>query len=731
MKKIIIILFWISGTVLYAQSEKIYSIENKKSIKYFEDAKSYYEARNDAAALIEIEKALAKSPEFIEAHLLLADIHRAAGKFQEAIDEYKKVIALNPKFFPKTHFFLGEIQCAIGQYQEAKENLEIVQGLRMLSPEMKAYTEKYLKDCNFAIHAMNNPVPFDPKNMGENINSRFNEYFPSITADGQTLLYTRDIDDKNALAGHQEDLFVSYKYKNEWTQAYNVGRPVNTPLNEGAPSIGVDGQLIALVACQEVYGTAPDGGPYYGPNRRGYGSCDIFYSRLVGKTWTEPRNIGKEINTRHWESQPSFSSDGRTMYFIRGLYTQDRVRKDQDIYMAQLNDEGRWNAPVKLSDKINTSGREESVYIHPDDQTLYFSSDGHVGMGGLDLFMCKRQEDGEWGEPMNLGYPINTHGNENSLLVSPDGQIAYFASDRVGGFGGLDLYQFELYEAARPEKITYVKGKVYDSSTKKPLGAFFELIDLQSEKLTVASQSNSGDGQFLVTLPSNKNYALNVAKEGYMFYSENFSLKELNSLAPYELDVPLQPIEEGGITTLKNVFFDTDKYDLKPESKVELNKLVEFLKKNPTVQIELAGHTDDVGDDKSNLTLSNNRAKSVKEYLVDNGVEAMRLTYKGYGESKPKVSNDSAKTRSVGSKRSIPFSFAFSMILDAVCKRSSSTIEPFVSIPPLFRNVLAMAPPMISLSTNFSIFSSASSLLDTFAPPMIATRGLLGFSTES
>jgi outer membrane protein OmpA-like peptidoglycan-associated protein len=306
-----------------------------------------------------------------------------------------------------------------------------------------------------------------------------------------------------------------------------------------------------------------------------------------------------------------------------------------------INDSSRWSEPVPLSERINTSGDEQSVFIHPDDQTLYFSSDGHPGMGGLDIFMSKRQPDGSWGEPINLGYPINTANDENSLLVSPAGDIAYFASDRSGGKGGLDLYQFELYPAIRPEPITYMKGKVYDANTKEPIVASFELIDLATAKPVMRSVSNSGNGEFLVCLPAGKSYALNVSKDGYLFYSDNFELKNPKSVKePFLKDVPLHPIKAGESVVLKNIFYDTDQFNLKDESKAELGKLISFMNKNPKVKIEISGHTDNVGTKTHNQTLSENRAKAVFDYLIANKIQESRMSYKGYGDSKPIASND-------------------------------------------------------------------------------------------
>jgi len=270
-------------------------------------------------------------------------------------------------------------------------------------------------------------------------------------------------------------------------------------------------------------------------------------------------------------------------------------------------------------------------------------------MGGLDIFMSKRQPDGEWGQAINLGYPINTFDDENSLLVYPNGKLAFIASNRKDGFGGLDIYQFELPEDIRPEKITYVKGKVYNAKTKEPLEASFEMVSPETQKVVTRSYSQR-NGEFLVTLTESNNYLVNVGKEGYLFYSDNFFFKNKTTdfNKPYLLDIPLQPIDTGNVVELKNIFFDVNKWDLKPESKAELEKLVSFLTKNASLKIELGGHTDNSGDKKANVTLSANRAKSVFDYLVNNGkISATRLTFKGYGDSKPKVANDTPENKAI------------------------------------------------------------------------------------
>jgi outer membrane protein OmpA-like peptidoglycan-associated protein/tetratricopeptide (TPR) repeat protein len=624
--------------LLNAQSPIKYVSPSKKATKLYESGKLYYESNNDELAIIDLEKALKEDPKYIDVYLMLGYIYSDKGRNADAINAFNKVIELDPINYQVINFTLGRLYFFMGNYQEAKKAYEQYLKYPRANPENASIAKRDIASCDFALNAIKNPVPFNPVNLGEGVNSELDEYFPCVTADNQTILFTRLLNDPQAYGGKQEDFYISKKENGVWQKALNLGAPINTKNNEGAPTISPDGQQIIFVACQGIEG--------YGIGRKGYGSCDLFWSRKKGNNWSAPINMMEPINTRNWETQPSISADGKTIYFIRGIVTREGI-KDQDIYTATKKEDGTWSTPVKLSDKINTPGREESVFIHPDGNTLYFSSDGHVGMGGLDIYVSKKDEKGEWGTPVNLGYPINTHNDENSLLVSADGSLAYFASNRNGGFGGLDLYSFELPEQFRPEVVSYMKGKVYDAVNKNPLEANFQLIDLATGKTVVEALSNPGNGEFLVCLPANKNYALNVSKNGYLFYSENFSLKEGGTnLKPISKDVPLSPIIEGEKVVLKNVFFETAKYDLKEESKFELDKLVAFLQKNPTVKIEISGHTDNQGDKKSNLTLSDNRSKSVSNYLISKGISAERLTSKGYGDSMPVADNNTPEGRS-------------------------------------------------------------------------------------
>lgn len=638
---IIILVFSIQH--FYAQGNLppgTYSSVNKKAIKYYEEGKKNYETRKDVDAEKNLNKCLQEDPNFIEAHSALAYLLMEKHRTKEAIDHFQKAVDINPKFFPRNFFDLGLAQLLSANYEGAQKNIETYLKFDRINPNTKEQAEQYLKNAKFGVNAMKNPQPFKPVNVGESINTSSYEYFPAITADGKTFMFTRNLrmgDGPNAATN--EDFYLSKKVGDAWQMSTPI-TSVNTTGNEGAPTLSADGQFMFFASCMEVTGD------YGSPERKGYGSCDIFYAQKINGVWTKPVNAGQPINTKNWETQPSFSSDGKTLYFIRGSVTREGI-KNPDIYYATVGDDGKFSEPVALSNNINTPFKEESVFIHPDNQTLYFSSEGHPGMGGLDIFMSKRQSDGSWGKAVNLGYPINTVTDENSLLVDANGKLAYFASEREGGFGGLDIYQFELPENVRPEKITYVKGLTYNAKTKVPLDASFELIDLETQQSVSKAFSNSA-GEFLVTLTSNHNYLVNVSKNGFLFYSDNFSLKDkvADYSKPYQLQIPLQPIDTGFTIELKNVFFDVNKWDLKAESKAELEKISSFLKTNPSLKIEFGGHTDNSGDKVFNKTLSANRAKAVYDYIIEKGgISAARLSYRGYGDSKPKVPNDTPENK--------------------------------------------------------------------------------------
>lgn len=609
-----------------------YSSSNKSAVRDYEDGKKQYDSRQDTKAIKLMESAIKKDSNFIEPWMVLGQIYLEGRDYKSSLEHYRKVVQIAPSYLPGVNMLVGDLEMKFANYENAKVNFEnYLNYSKNLSEDFKAEAQQKIKSCEFAIDAMKHPVPYQPINLGQGVNTSDAEYFPSFTVDQQEIIFTRDVKDVRAPEGHQEDFYIAKLKDTTWLAAKNAGAPLNSAGNEGGPSISADGRILFFTACDR-----PDG----------MGSCDLYLSqRTADGNWSKPINIGAPINSSAWESQPSFSSDGKTLYFIRGTYTRDRS-KLYDIYSSTFQADMTWSNPVKLSDTINSKGIEESVFIHPDNQTLYFSSDGHTGMGGLDIFVSRRLENGSWGTPKNLGYPINTANDDNSLVVSADGKRAYFSSNRQGGFGNLDLYRFNLYKEIQPSLVSYVKARVVDAATGNPLAAQFEIIDVETGKVMVSNTTDKRRGEFLACLPAGKNYMLNVDKETYLFYSDYFECKTANDKQnAYDLLIKLQQPKAGEKVVLKNIFFDVNQFSLKPASNSELNKLVSFLKSQPTLRIEVSGHTDNTGDKKANGILSEQRAKAVVNFLVENGIPASRMTYKGYGDSKPVATNDTEEGR--------------------------------------------------------------------------------------
>ena len=631
--------------------KSFYDTKNKKAIKYYENALNcfntidVYSAKGDLlGAESFVNKALSKDSMFGQAYSLASKISIEKGDIYKAILYKQKMIEVSSIVPLIEYFFLAGMQISIGDYHSCLKNAKKYKTSPMADERFLVNIDRMIQNCVFAINNIKDSVEFKPFNLGPEVNTEMPEYFPSLTADDSTLLFTRRLDDRRAaFGGKQEDIYVSKKSSNLWGPSHKVSTKINTEFNEGAPTFSTDGQYIIFVGCE----TGSKGDYEYGDGRKGYGSCDLFYSQNIGGEWSEPNNLGRPINSKNWETQPSFSSDGKSLYFIRGLtYNRQRRNPDnQDIYVSKITEDGTWSVPEKLPPNINTPYREESVQIHPDGKTLYFASNGHPGMGGLDIYMSRMDENGKWGDPVNLGYPLNTHMDENSILISSNGDIGYFSSNRSGGFGSLDLYGFELENKFRPQKVSFIKGKVYDADDLSPLPAIFQLTDLQQGKLISELKANKGNGEFLLTIPEDFDLAFHVEHVGYNFVSKNFSFDQLKLTNDgYVLNIPMYKIQPGTFI-LENIFFEINSWELKNKSIIELNKVYKMLSINKDIEIEISGHTDNVGNVEDNLILSKNRARSVVDWLINKGISEDRMTFMGYGESKPIVDNSSDQNK--------------------------------------------------------------------------------------
>ncbi len=616
-----------------AQNLNNLSTASRKAQKLFLQANERYQLREYQQALELVDKAIDEDSNFAEAWGLKGDMAAEQRDIEGAIANYDKAVLLLPDMDYNLYVILGNLKLMTGRYAEAKAKYEKYLSYNKGPTNRRWQTEENILKCNYGTEMMAHPVPFNPKNLGDSINTIHDEYINAISSDKQTLWFTRRLPTgaivPNGSDAIEEDFYFSHlSGDTSWMRTLNLGPPINTRGNEGAISISPDGQLLFFAACQRD---------------DGFGSCDIYWSWKMGNRWSIPRNLGPTVNSETWDSQPSFSSDGKTLYFAS---KRGGGKGSSDIWKSELLPNGDWTLPVNLGDSINTAGEEQNPFIHPDDQTLYFASKGHQGMGGLDLFYTRKELDGSWGKPVNLGYPINTYADEITLIVNSTGEIAYISSDKYGGKGRQDIYSFPLYKEAQPNPVTYMKGIVYDKESGNRLQAFFELTDLFRNQLVVQATSDPIDGSFLVCLPTDRNYALNVSRDGYLFYSDNFVLTGIREQAkPFLKNIPLQPIKVGETVVLKNIFFDTDKFELKPESFAELEKLLGLLQKNPSLKIEISGHTDIRGSEEHNLELSKNRAKAVSDYLVNHGIAQACMTYAGYGFSKPIDSNDTDEGR--------------------------------------------------------------------------------------
>ena len=638
---ILLFIICLSIQVVAQKTDNKYSSSSDKAIKNYEKALLSFDARKDDEAIELLQKAIKTDPNFVEAHMFLAEIFGENKRYKEALEEGKAAIGISPDFFKSAYYSMGFWCLKLQLYDEAEQYLEHYLTYKSIPAEARYNATLGQKSAKFAKYAVQHPVPFNPINLGSDVNSSESDYLPAITADEQNLVYTRLIpkDPSNSLPGTKnksEDFYSCKKINGKWSKAINMGPPINTYGNEGAQCISADGQTLIFTACSEYDG--------YPGGRKGFGSCDLFIAKkLANGSWSVPENMGKPINTDSWESQPTLSSDGQTLYFVSN---RAGGKGSADIWKCTKNELGKWSNLVNLGDSINTPGFDESPFIHPDNKTLYFVSDSWPGMGSRDIYLSRLKKDGSFSAPMNLGYPINTGENERDLIVSANGRTAYFSSERPGGMGGLDLYSFDLYEAARPQAVTYVKGKVFNKENNNGIEAKFELVDLATGQMVMQASSMAGSGEVLVCLPINRNYLMNVSKNGYLFASENFSLKgQKDDLKGFEMNMPLTPIKAGEKVVLKNIFFETASYNLKEESKIELQKLKSFLVQNASVSIEISGHTDNVGDKKSNQILSENRAKSVLDFLIANEIPKERLSYKGFGDTMPIDDNTTEKGR--------------------------------------------------------------------------------------
>lgn len=593
--------------------------------------------------------------------------YRIGASYLRSIDKLKslsylkKAYELNRNVAPDIPFLLGRSYQLNLNFDKAIEEFNAYKnGLapRELSDNRKAIDKK-IEECKVGKELVANPERVFIDNLGSSLNSSYSDYSPLISADESKLIYTSRRE--NTTGGGKdpsddkyfEDIYISYNKNKKWGKGENIGKPLNTSNNDATVGLSPDGQELFT---------------FQGKKNGG----DIYVSTLKGDEWTSPKPLPKQINTEFHESSASFSFDGRTMYFVSN---REDGYGQHDIYMTTKNIKGKWGEAKNLGSVINTEYDEEGVFMHPDGRTMYFSSRGHKTMGGYDIFKTTIDDKGKWTEPVNLGYPINTPDEDLFFVINASGKRGYYSSEKAEGYGSHDIYLITFLGPEKPliqsnednliasianpvsetmieesveiktTRLTILKGTIKDGFTLKPLEAQIEIIDNEKNEVISTSSSNSSTGKFLISLPSGKNYGIAVKAESYLFHSENFNIPAATNYQEVALEILLHKLEVGSKIILKNIFFDYAKATLRSESFGELDRLLKLLTNYPTTRIEISGHTDNKGSVKTNTVLSEARAKSVVDYLINKGIAADRLEYKGYAYFQPVTTNDTEEGR--------------------------------------------------------------------------------------
>lgn len=576
-----------------------------------------------------------------------------SGYKNQAIAYMEQAIVLNASVAPDIHYYMARAYHLDMNWDKAIQEYNTY--LQSLPPDKKAEladVHKKIEECNNGKLLCQSPVRVFIDNLGDSVNSSYPEYHPLISTDESKILFTSRspvISRKVKLDPRDgegfENLYISYNKNGIWSAAQKMNRSVNVKLGSATAGLSPDGKTLYL------YRTTDNG--------------DIYESHFTKNSWARPERMNRKVNSVGKESSITITADGKTMYFVSdrsGGYGLG------DIYVTTLDNKGNWSAPKNLGPTINTQYDEQGVFVTPDGHTLYFSSTGHNTMGGYDIFKSV-YDSGHWSTPVNLGYPINTPGDDIFFTMPADNKHAYYSSDQKGGKGDMDIYMITFLGPEKPVVVSnnspatlsgitpditdvltseavliesnkaLIRGMVVDSDTHKPLYASVQLIDNKKNKVIANFNTDSITGEYVVSLSSGINYDMAVKAPEHLFYSANIDLTDSSHYHEMVKNIALQPLEIGRHIALRNIFFDFNKSTLRKESTPELQEVIDLLKQHPTITIEISGYTDNKGTDKYNLNLSTARAKSVVTYLVAHGISAKRLTYKGYGAANPVASN--------------------------------------------------------------------------------------------
>lgn len=590
----------------------LFSISTNAQDKYTNKGDKAFEGKQFFEALKNYEMALGAKADDPYLNMRVAQCYLILGPKSKALTLANNAVKLSEKPTPEMYFTLAQALHISHKFDEAIANYQKADP----SNSNKKAISKYINECGYGKQYLGQPKDFKITNAGPIVNTQHQEYLPQITADLSKLFFTSrrpgSTGGKVAEDGlYYEDIYISNNQGGAWSPPVNPGGPLNTEGHDACIGVSEDGQTIFLY--------------------RGSNGGDIYKSELNGKKWSNPSAL--PFNSAMFETCASLSPDGRTLFFVRAM----DFSSQRDLYMCRKTTGDNWSKAVKLP--FNTEYDEDSPYMHPDGKTLYFSSKGHTTMGGYDVFKVTMLGGGGWSKPENLGYPMNTAGNDLYFVLGAEGKVGYYASDKDGGLGKQDLYSVRMPISAKEPQLTLMKGKIKDA-TGNSVEAKITVNDNQTGEVLGEYKSNAETGEYLIALPSDHNYGVTIEKPGKLFYSENVYLSSNAGFKQEKKDVVLADSKAGSKIVLKNVFFDTGKDQLRLESKTELARVTKLLQDNPSIKIEISGHTDNVGSEEINQQLSEKRAKSVVAFLIQNGIPATRLKAVGYGSKSPVADNN-------------------------------------------------------------------------------------------
>jgi outer membrane protein OmpA-like peptidoglycan-associated protein len=620
---VLIILFIAHNSFAQKQTDYCLPTESKRAHKIYEDALKESKGSRDYE---KIKKLVADATEidtsFAAPWRLLGDVAYRKNDFKTFGLAYSKLIERCTDAGADAYYRLGNYYYGLKKYDQAKKIFKAYYDQANTSEKMSVDVDLML----FRIEQFLNPVPFNPVSV-KGISTADPEYLPSLSTDNELFFFTRRFEEvsKGSLTPRNVEKFMlAHRGDNG---LFDSGKPLpmpfnkNTSGNEGGACISLDNMHL-----------------YFTVNEKG--NFDIWESRWNGKTWGELNRLGVSINhPKQWDAQPCLSDDGNTLYYAT---FRDSVNRTSDIYFSKKKSDGSWEAAKPLS-YANTNGNEKSPFMHADNHTFFFASDSLPGMGGYDIYMIKIDDQGKWGKPVNIGYPINTEADEVGFFVSTDGKSGYFASDKIKLDGGFDIYSFDISEKIKPNKVLLLKGQI-NADDSMPGNALLELKNMRTKEI-MRLDYDTITGRFAKVVSFNNDYLLTIKKEGYAFSSLYYSKNDSTITTHTKANVDLKKIEVGQTYQLNNILYKTNSSVLDSSSMLVLQDFAQFLRERPKVNIAIHGHTDTEGNATANLNLSMQRAKTVYDFLINVGIQANRLTYKGFGQSQPKANNDTEQGR--------------------------------------------------------------------------------------